>query len=351
MIRATYQNCHSCLQACTGPHIPAHCCVQAAIEAEQGLLAAANAPGKCNERSLADHVLGDLLAASAEGGLPGRLYGKHIYILAECDARQLSDMMLSFHNPRQCWLFEYSQMVVISESRAPDKPRPCLLASHGSRSQCSPERAVQPGTCPSNDASHSRTMAFFWRMPTSVANAQASCLVVDTRAAAEEVLRAFEARRAGIVTCKIAAEHNQDRCRGRLVAFLLPIPLCQPVSDVGMCKHSHVPLPAAAGLEALLAHVEVAPDASGAQCIFNTMLGSWLMARDRTSVPPLCQAGLLLMGLRITCTVPWVCVLPCRRRQGKCAAEGTGAAAPFHDQRRYSAGILLYDLLCTALAQ
>ena len=35
-----------------------------------------------------------------------------------------------------------------------------------------------------------------------------------------------------------------------------------------------------------MAHIEVAPDATGAQCIFNTMLGSWLMARDRTSVSP-----------------------------------------------------------------
>ena len=76
----TYQNCHPCLQAYTGPHVTARCCVQAAIDAEQGLLAAANARGKCDEGSLADHVLADLLAASAEGRLPGCLYGEHTYI-------------------------------------------------------------------------------------------------------------------------------------------------------------------------------------------------------------------------------------------------------------------------------
>ena len=56
---------------------------------------------------------------------------------------------------------------------------------------------------------------------------QVTCLVVDMRAAAEEVLRVYEARRAGIVTCKIAAEHNKDRCRrGRLIALLLHAPAC-----------------------------------------------------------------------------------------------------------------------------
>lgn len=52
--------------------------MQAAIEAEKGLLAADNAPGKCGKSSLADHVLADLLAASTEGRLPGRLYGEQL---------------------------------------------------------------------------------------------------------------------------------------------------------------------------------------------------------------------------------------------------------------------------------
>ena len=49
---------------------------------------------------------------------------------------------------------------------------------------------------------------------------QASCLVMDTRAVAEEVLRAYEGRRAGIVTCKITAEHESDRCEGSQLASL-----------------------------------------------------------------------------------------------------------------------------------
>ncbi|KAK9844013.1 hypothetical protein WJX81_001928 [Elliptochloris bilobata] len=67
----------------------------------------------------------------------------------------------------------------------------------------------------------------------------ASCLVVDTRVAAEEVLRTYETRRAGIATCKIVAEHDQDR-------------------------HGHMSLPACTGLEPLLAHVEVEAEAAGA---------------------------------------------------------------------------------------
>ena len=40
---------------------------------------------------------------------------------------------------------------------------------------------------------------------------QAGCLVVADRATAEQVLQVYEARRAGIVTCKIVSEHA-SRC-------------------------------------------------------------------------------------------------------------------------------------------
>ena len=142
---------------------------------------------------------------------------------------------------------------------------------------------------------------------------QATCLVVDTRAAAEEVLRAYEARRAGIVTCKIAAEHTKDRCKKRLVALLLPVAFCQPVSDIGMRKHSYMPLPATAGLEALVAHVKVAENATGAQCIFDTMLGSWLMARDRTCVPPLVSSKASRHCVKNHVRSLMSVLLPCRR--------------------------------------
>ena len=134
------------------------------------------------------------------------------------------------------------------------------------------------------------TLFFAWRALPNLAKAQASCLVVDTRAAAEEVLRAYEARRAGIVTCKIAAEHDQDRCMGGLIDILYSSPSFPASFDTVMCRHSIVSMPAIAGLDPLLAHIDVEPNAAGAQCIFNAMLGSWLMARDRTCVPSCVRA-------------------------------------------------------------
>ena len=50
-------------------------------------------------------------------------------------------------------------------------------------------------------------------------------------------------------------------------------------------------LPAFAGMEPLLKHIEVEADAAGAQCIFNSMLGCWLIAKDRTCAPPRIKPG------------------------------------------------------------
>ena len=66
---------------------------QAAIEAEQPNVAAASAPDKGDMSSRADQVLADLLAASTEGRLAGRLYGEHQQIYRSLCAGRVKQAM------------------------------------------------------------------------------------------------------------------------------------------------------------------------------------------------------------------------------------------------------------------
>ena len=126
---------------------------------------------------------------------------------------------------------------------------------------------------------------------------QAGCLVVADRPTAEQVLQVYEARRAGIVTCKIVSEHapryalatHTICCRRCLHAHdrpgLMPralLALTRLTTRLrSRCSSASPPLPD--GLEPLLAYINLDPDAADAQCVFDAMLGRWAVAQDRAS--------------------------------------------------------------------